>query len=79
MTALRAFENYDLDSSDTESRPTYAELADTLGTSVVDLTNQLAFARREFRSIVLELLREMTASDEEFRQEARSLLGITLP
>jgi len=28
---------------------------------------------------VLEALREMTASDEEFRGEARALLGVELP
>ena len=39
------------------------------------VTNHLAFARREFRRILLEKLREITASDEEFRTEARTLLG----
>jgi len=40
------------------------------------VTNFLAFARREFRRIVLEKLREITANDREFREEARSLLGV---
>jgi len=40
------------------------------------VTNYLAFARREFRRIALERLREMAASDEEFRREARALLGV---
>ena len=31
--------------------------------------------RRAFRRSVLDLLRETTATDEEFRREARSLLG----
>ena len=44
-----------------------------------DVTNYLAFARREFRRIVLEQLREMTGSEEEFRREARTLLGIDAP
>lgn len=76
--AHSAFQRYDMDPTDTASRPSYAELAEELGTTVVDITNQLAYARREFRTIVLELLREMTASDEEFRDEARALLGIDL-
>jgi hypothetical protein len=41
-----------------------------------DVTNYLAFARREFRRCVLEQLRDMTASDDEFRREAQSLLGV---
>jgi hypothetical protein len=40
------------------------------------VTNYLALARREFRRTVLEKLRELTATDEEFRREARSLLGV---
>ncbi len=41
------------------------------------MTNFLALARREFRRIVLEKLREITATDREFREEARSLLGVS--
>lgn len=74
--AYQAFEQYDLDPSDNLTRPTYTDLATTLGTTTDDITNQLAYARREFRRIVLELLRSMTVSDDEFRDEARSLLGI---
>ena len=40
------------------------------------MTNHLAYARREFRRIALERLREMTGSEEEFRREARALLGV---
>jgi hypothetical protein len=32
--------------------------------------------RRDFRRVVLEKLREITATDEEFHTEARSLLGV---
>ena len=75
---FRVFECYDLldalpDGAD--RRPSYAELARELELSPTDVTNYLAFARREFRRIVLDFLREMTSSDEEFRREARSLLG----
>ena len=31
----------------------------------------------EFRRIVLEKLREITASDREFREEAKTLLGVS--
>lgn len=76
--AFRAFERYDLDDPDSAARSTYAELASELGTGADDITNQLAYARREFRGIVLELIREMTVSEDEFRDEARSLLGIEI-
>jgi hypothetical protein len=43
---------------------------------VTDVTNYLAFARREFRRCVLDQLRAMTGSEEEFNREAHALLGV---
>jgi RNA polymerase sigma factor (sigma-70 family) len=54
---------------------TYELVAQRFGLKSSDVTNYLAYARREFRRTVLEQLREMTASEEEFQREARSLLG----
>jgi RNA polymerase sigma factor (sigma-70 family) len=68
------FERYDL--GDTEARPSYAELATSFGLDVTDVTNYLAFARRQFRRCVLSQLSEMTGSEAEFRREAQSLLGV---
>jgi RNA polymerase sigma factor (sigma-70 family) len=68
------FEQYDLAGDDAE-RPTYAELARRLGLSTIDVTNELAAARREFRRFVLEALREQCATDEEFDAESRGLIG----
>jgi RNA polymerase sigma-70 factor (ECF subfamily) len=68
------FERYDLDESD--SRPTYAQLAQELGLAPTDVTNYLASVRRNFRQCVLDQLRAMTASEEEFRREAHALLGV---
>lgn len=73
MIHFDLFERYDLDDSD--SRPSYAGLAEMFSLAVTDVTNYLAFARREFRRCVLEQLREMTGSEEEFRREAHFLLG----
>ena len=42
---------------------------------MTDVTNYLAFARREFRRLLLEKLREITSSEEELEAEARALLG----
>jgi RNA polymerase sigma factor (sigma-70 family) len=64
-------EQYDLGSE----RPTYAQLAQRSGISVTDVTNRLFRTRRELRRIALEVLRELTASEDEFREEARALLG----
>jgi RNA polymerase sigma factor (sigma-70 family) len=69
-----AFEAYDL-AGDDAARPTYAELARRLGLSTIDVTNELAAARREFRRLVLEALRDQCASDEEFDAELRGLTG----
>jgi RNA polymerase sigma factor (sigma-70 family) len=64
-------EQYDLE----DARPTYAELAQRFGIAVTDVTNRLFRVRRQLRLVVLEVLRELTASEEEFLEEARALLG----
>ena len=71
----RLFEKYDID-PDPDNKPTYAGLAESFGVAVTDVTNYLSWARREFRKSVLEKLREITGSEEEFRSEARRLLGV---
>jgi RNA polymerase sigma factor (sigma-70 family) len=68
------FEAYDL-ADDDRDRPTYAELARRHGLSTTDVTNELAAARREFRRLVIEALREQCATDEEFEAESRALTG----
>jgi DNA-directed RNA polymerase specialized sigma24 family protein len=72
--AFRLFERYDLD--DAGGRLTYDDLAREAGVPVTTVTNQLAAMRRAFRQIVLDRLRELTGSEEEFRAEARAVLGI---
>ena len=70
------FERYVLNDDDDESRPGYKELAQEFKLSVTNVTNYLAAARREFRRIVLEKLRDLTATDDEFQREARAMLGV---
>ncbi len=67
------FEAYDLSDDRDVS---YRDLASRFGMSETTVTNHLAAVRRHFRRIVLDTLREATASDEEFRAEARALLGV---
>jgi hypothetical protein len=69
------FERYVLD-DDPGGRPSYAAVSAELGLKVTDVTNYLAWSRREFRRLLLEKLREITATEEEFRAEARAVLGI---
>ena len=67
------FEVYDLDDS---ARVSYRELGARFGMSETTVTNRLAAMRRRFREHVLDVLRDATASDREFRAEVRALLGV---
>ncbi len=67
------FEAYDLEEGE---RVTYRDLALRHGLTETTVTNHLAAVRRQFREIVLDTLREVTASEREFRAEARALLGV---
>ena len=69
---LRLFERHDLVE---DEAPSYRTLAEAEGIAVTDVTNHLAAARRDLRALVLERLRALTVDDEEFRAEARRLLG----
>lgn len=66
------FERYDLAE---KGRPTYTELGEQAGLTSTQVTNYLAYARRRFRSILLEKVSELSGSESEFREEARELLG----
>jgi hypothetical protein len=44
--------------------------------NIATVNNYLAAARREFRKILLEKLREITATEEEFLRESHALLGV---
>ncbi|PWT88957.1 MAG: hypothetical protein C5B54_09750 [Acidobacteria bacterium] len=71
------FEKYDID-PEPNGAPSYKDLAAEFGISVADVTNYLAYARKEFRRIVLNKLREVTASEEEFRSDAQQILGFKI-
>src|SRR5229473_7391804 len=66
------FESYDLEGNEKSS---YEQLSKDFGISVSDVTNALAWARREFRKIALSRLRELCGSEEEFQREARAAFG----
>jgi RNA polymerase sigma factor (sigma-70 family) len=69
---FRLFEDYDL-SGDPEI--SYEKLAAEYAIPVTGVTNALSWARREFRRIALERLRDICGSDEEFHREARAVFG----
>ena len=71
---FEVFARYDL-ADEGEARATYARLAREMGLTVATVTNHLAAMRRQFRQIVLDRLRELTASEDEFEAEAARLLG----
>ena len=74
QSQFEVFERYDLQDEGAE-RLTYQKLGAQMGLTATTVTNHLAAARREFRRILLDKLKEITATDEEFRREARYLLG----
>jgi len=71
---FEVFTRYDL-LDEPERRPTYADIARELGLTATMVTNHLAAMRRQFRTILLERLRDLTASEEEWEAEAAKLLG----
>ena len=73
IEAFRVFEAYDVSG---DPHTTYGEIAARFGIPATQVTNHLAAVRRLFRTRVLDHLRELTGSDEEFHAEARELLGI---
>ena len=70
---FQLFERYDLRD---DANVSYASLAEEFDLETATVNNYLAAVRRDFRRVVLDKLREITATDEEFRTEARSLLGV---
>jgi RNA polymerase sigma factor (sigma-70 family) len=71
---FEVFARYDL-AEPAGDHPSYAEIGTSLGLSTATVTNHLAAMRREFRAIVLDRLRDLTGSEEEWEAEAQRLLG----
>ena len=70
--AFHLLEAYDLEDDDNIS---YEQLAQQHGIAVTDVSNALAWARREFRKIALERLRQICGSEEEFQRETKAVFG----
>jgi RNA polymerase sigma factor (sigma-70 family) len=74
---FRVFECYDLHPAGDDTRPGYRDIAERFDLPVTQVTNHLAWARRELRRLLLLRLAEVTASDAELRDEAEELFGET--
>lgn len=72
---LDVFDRYDLDPADGIS---YTRLAEELDLTTAQVTNYLAQVRRSFRQHVLAALEGLTGSRDEYRREARELLGVEI-
>ena len=79
MAHIAIFEAYDVVDQPDDSRPTYAALAHKHQLTESQVLNHLAWARRRFRSQVLDVLRRLAGSDAEYREDVRDLLGIAAP
>jgi DNA-directed RNA polymerase specialized sigma24 family protein len=69
----RVFELHDLQPT---ANTTYATVAAELDLTTSQVTNHLHAARRQFRELALEHLRAISATEDEFRREARELFGL---
>jgi hypothetical protein len=69
---FRVFRDYDLEPA---AEVSYDSLARATGLTVGEVTHHLAYARHRFRRILLDRLRELTLTEEEFREEAQNLLA----
>jgi hypothetical protein len=68
------FQRYDLNENDA-NKMTYHQLAEQLNCR--SRKSPIIWrSRKEFRRIVLEKLRELTVTEDEFQNEARSLFGL---
>lgn len=73
---FEVFRRYDLAPTTGGGRPSYRQLGEELALPETQVTNHLAWARKEFRRHLLERLRVISGSEAEFRAEARALLGV---
>lgn len=76
---FRVFERHDLAPGGGAPRPGYRALGEELGLPVTQVTNHLAWARRELRRLLLARLRVLSGTDAEFRAEAEDLFGVRVP
>lgn len=70
------FVRYDLEAPERPTKLSYADLAREFGVPVTQVTNWLHWTRAQLRELLLQRLRELCATDAEYRAEARAMLGV---
>ncbi len=70
------FRAYDLSDLPDADRPSYRTLGEQHRLGDSQVINHLAWARRRFRSHVLQVLRTLAGSEREYREDAMDLLGL---
>jgi DNA-directed RNA polymerase specialized sigma24 family protein len=73
---FQVLECYDLHPAHDGERPGYRDIAERFDIPLTQVTNHLAWARRELRRLVLARLAEVTGGDAELREEAEDLFGV---
>lgn len=76
LVQFKLFQRFDLQDRSGGETLTYDQLAQEFSLPVSEVANELADVRRQLSSIVLDLVRSFSTTDDEFRKEARSLFGI---
>jgi len=66
------FEAYDLSE---EREASYTGIAERFGIGVTDVTNYIAHARRRFRSLIEEIVRDSVSDPAEMSEELKHLFG----
>ena len=70
----RAFEAYDL--ATPEERPTYGQIAESLGLKVHDVRNHLTHVRSRLRELIVARIREYVTSRSDLMKELQDLTGL---
>ena len=69
------FHRYDVEGPEQDKQPTYADLSAEFGVPVTKVTNMLHAMRQRFRDTLLDVVRESSGSEAEFRADVAVLLG----
>lgn len=73
---FKLFQRFDLQDRLSEEAISLEQLAQEFSLSTTEAASCLSDTRQSLNTIVLDLLRSFTSSNNEFRQEARSLFGL---
>lgn len=73
---FKLFQRFDLQDRSAGGNITLEHVAQEFSLSTTDASSRLSDVRQSLSAIILDLLRSFTSSNEELRQEARTLFGL---